>query len=51
VALPDEVLMEFLAKLRYQYANQRVVAGVIIGRTPKDVYSDLLLVESAIRVL
>jgi hypothetical protein len=43
--------MELLAKLRYQYPDQRVVAGIIIGRTPQDVHSDLLLVKSAIRVV
>jgi hypothetical protein len=51
VALPREVLMQFLAKLRYQYPDQRVVAGVIIGPAPQHVYPDLLLVKSAIRVL
>src|ERR1035438_6240695 len=50
-ALPREVLVEFLAKLRYQYPNQCVVAGVVIGRTPQAGYPDLLLVKSAIRVL
>lgn len=45
------MLRKLLAELRHQHANQSVVTGIVIGRTPQHVHSDLLLPQGAIRVL
>jgi hypothetical protein len=43
--------MEFLAQLRYQDPDQRVVAGIVVGRTAQDVYADFLFAKSTIGVI